>query len=126
MKKLSSFVNKLSPALLGLSLLCFSSLAPAQTAPPPIRVFASNGIKAVVEDMKGPVEKTTGHPLAVIFDSTAGLRKRISAGEAFDVALLTTDGTEALVKEGSLNASTRVELARAGVGVGYKTGTPKL
>ena len=114
-----------SSALLGFSFVFFSSLAAAQTTAAPLRIFASNGVKAVVEDMKSPVEKTTGHPLAVIFDSTAGLRKRIAAGEAFDVALLTSDGAEELLKNGTLNASTSADLARAGVGVGYRTGTPK-
>jgi len=113
--------------LLGLSLFCFSFISPAQTPPasPPLRIFASNGIKAVVEDLKRPVEKSTGRPLALIFDSTAALRKRIAEGEGFDLAILTTDATAELVKDGTLSAATSADLARAGVGVGYRTGTPK-
>jgi molybdate transport system substrate-binding protein len=117
-------MKTLSSALLGFSILCFTSLAADQTHAP-LRILASNGIKAVVEDMKASVEKTTSRPLAIIFDSTTGLRKHIDAGEAFDVALFTSEGAEPLLKNGTLDPSTSAILARAGVGVGYRTGTPK-
>lgn len=116
----------MKPLTLILALLSLSALAPAQSpSGAPVRIFASNGIKAVVEDLKKPLEKSSGHPVSLIFDSTAGLRKRISSGEAFEIALLTTEATDALIKDGTLTAASRTDLARAGVGVGYKTGSPK-
>jgi ABC-type molybdate transport system substrate-binding protein len=83
-------------AHLTLSSLCiFSSLACAQ-APAPLRVFASNGVKAVAEDLKGQAEKATGRSIVLTFDSTAGLRKHIAAGEPWDVALITSEAVDAL------------------------------
>ena len=113
-----------TPALLTLTSLCIFSHASAQ-APGPLRVFASNGIKAVAEDLKPQTEKTTGRPISFTFDSTVGLRKRIAAGEPWDVAIFTSDAVDSLIKDGSLNASTRTDFATVGVGVGYKTGTKK-
>ncbi len=111
-------------ALLTSAALCCASLLSAQT-PAPLRVFASNGVKAVAEDLKTQTEKKIGRPIALTFDSTAGLRKHIAAGEPWDVALLTSDAVDAMIKDGTLNGSTRADLARVGVGVGYKTGTAK-
>jgi molybdate transport system substrate-binding protein len=108
-----------------LSSLCIlSSLACAQ-APAPLRVFASNGVKAVAEDLKGQAEKATGRSIVFTFDSTAGLRKYIAAGDPWDIALVTSEAVDTMIKDGSLNASTRADLARVGVGVGYKTGARK-
>jgi molybdate transport system substrate-binding protein len=110
-------------AHLTLNTLCiFSSLACAQT-PAPLRVFASNGVKTVAGDLKVQAEKAAGRSIAFTFDSTAGLRKHIAAGEPWDVALLTSAAIDAMLQDGSLNASTRADLARVGVGVGYKTGS---
>jgi ABC-type molybdate transport system substrate-binding protein len=102
------------------SFCIYSSLACAQ-APVPLRVFASNGVKSVDEDLRGQAEKASGRSIAFTFDSTASLRKRIAAGEPWDVAILTSDAIDAMVKGGSLNASTRAELARVGAISGFSS-----
>ena len=61
-----------------LSLILLASSAFAQE---PLHVFASNGVKAVAEDLKKAAEKSVGRPIELTFDSTAGLRKKIAAGE---------------------------------------------
>jgi molybdate transport system substrate-binding protein len=106
------------------SLWIYSSFAGAQT-PAPLRVFASNGIKTAAEDLKGQAEKATGRSIVFTFDSSSGLRKHIAAGEPWDVVLLTSTAVDAMAKDGSVDASSRVDLARVGVGVGYKTGAAK-
>jgi molybdate transport system substrate-binding protein len=93
--------------------------------PVPLRVFASNGIKAVVEELQPKCERAIGHPLAIEFNSAAVLKQRIDGGEAFDVALLTKETLDALIKEGKVTARTRTDLARAGIGVGIRAGAPK-
>src|SRR5262245_51384648 len=90
-----------------------------------IRVLASTGIQAAVEALKPQFEKASGDTLSVDFSTTATLRDRIEKGEAFDVAILTDDAIDALIKSGALDASTRAELARVGIGVAYKKGAPK-
>ena len=90
-----------------------------------IRVLASNGIKAAVEALRPPFEKATGHTLSVDFSTSATLKERIEKGEAFDVAILTDDVVEALIKSGALASSMRTELARVGIGVGSRQGAAK-
>jgi molybdate transport system substrate-binding protein len=90
-----------------------------------IRVLASNGIKAAVEELGPQFEKASGHTLSVDFSTAATLRERIEKGEAFDVAILTDDAVDALIKSGALTSAMRAELARVGIGVGYRKGATK-
>jgi molybdate transport system substrate-binding protein len=106
---------------LTVGVLCTSATA-ARAAE--IRVLASTGIQVAVEALKPQFEKATGDTLSVDFSTTATLRDRIEKGEAFDVAILTDDAIDALIKSGALDASTRAELARVGIGVAYRKGAP--
>jgi molybdate transport system substrate-binding protein len=97
--------------------------APAEAAE--IRVLASNGIKAAIEALRPQIETTTGSTLSIDFSTAAGLRDRIDKGEAFDVAILTDEAIDALIKSARVSPMGRAELARVGIGVGYRKGAPK-
>ena len=90
-----------------------------------IRVLASNGVKAAVEELQPQLEKASGSTLSIDFSTTAALRERIEKGEAFDLAILTDDAVEALIKAGKLSSTKRARLARVGIGVGYRKGAAK-
>src|SRR6202162_1998623 len=93
--------------------------------PAPIHVLVSNGVRAVVEDLQPQCEKAIGHPLMVEYSAAALLRQKVDAGEPFDVALLTTEATDELIKEGKVAADSRADLGRVGVGGGIRAGAPK-
>lgn len=105
--------------------LVLTMLAAAAAAQPAMRVLSSNGMKAVLEDLQPQVERELGRALAVQFDTTAGLRAKIEAGEAFDVTLLTTEAVDALAKSGKIAAASVVPLGRGGLGVGVRKGAAK-
>jgi molybdate transport system substrate-binding protein len=115
-------------------LAVWSLPAAAQTAPvrvlrEPIaenslRVFASNGVKAVIVELEPQCERATGSRLAMQFGSTTDLVKKIDGGEPFDLALLTHEAADQLEKAGKV-APKPVHLARCGVGVGIRSGAPK-
>ena len=90
-----------------------------------IRVLASNGVKAVMEDIRPQCERTTGHPLAVQFNTTASLKERVEAGEAFDVAIFTSEVMDDLIKEGKIAGGTRADVSRVGIGIGIRAGAPR-
>ena len=98
---------------------------PALSQAAPIHVLVSNGVRAVVEDLQPQCEKAIGHPLAIEYSAAALLKQKVDAGESFDVALLTTEVTDELIKEGKIAADSRVDLGRVGVGVGIRAGAPK-
>jgi molybdate transport system substrate-binding protein len=97
--------------------------APAKDAE--LRVFASNGVKAVMEELLPQCERVIGHPVAIQFGPTAVLKRRIDAGEAFDATFLTTEAIDGLIQEGKLAAGTRAVVGRAGIGVAVRKGAPK-
>ena len=97
---------------------------PAVAQNAPVRVLASNGVKAVIEELQPQCERAVGRPLAIQFASTADLMKKVDAGEAFDLAVLTSEAIDQLVKSGKVGPKA-TPLARSGVGVGVRTGAPK-
>jgi molybdate transport system substrate-binding protein len=104
--------------------LCVAMAAPTgQNAP--IRAFVSNGVKTVIDDLRPQWEKAAGHPVSFEFGTTAALKQRLEAGEAFDVAVLTSEAIADLVKDGKIAGASRAELARCGIGMGIRAGAAK-
>src|SRR5262245_10658456 len=81
-------------AILGTVVLLGSASAQAAD----LRVLASNGVKAAIEELKPQLEKASGSTLSIDFSTTAALRERIEKGETFDVAILADDAIDALIK----------------------------
>jgi molybdate transport system substrate-binding protein len=92
---------------------------------PPLRVLASNGMKAVVEDLRGQLEREVGRPLNIEFNTSAAVRQRIESGEAFDVAILTSEVINDLAKAGKIASNSVVDLGRSGIGFGVRSGAAK-
>jgi molybdate transport system substrate-binding protein len=90
-----------------------------------VKVFCTNGVKAVVEDLIPKFEKTTGHKVVISYEPSTQIRKRIDAGEAFDLAMMTTALVDEEVKAGKLVANTRAFLARSGLGLSIRAGSKK-
>jgi 4-carboxymuconolactone decarboxylase len=97
------------------TLLCLAAASPA--AAQSLTVLSSNATKALIEELGPQYDKATGQKLTLRFDNSAALRARIEKGEAFDVAVLTTTVVSDLAMAGKLTASSRVNIARAGVGM---------
>ena len=106
--------------LLGLTVV---ALADAQA--PPVRVLASNGVRAVLKDLIPQCERAVGRPLAVEFALSASIKRRIEDNESFDVTILASDVIDALIKEGRLAPRSRAGIGRSGVGVGIRAGAAK-
>ncbi len=101
----------------------FSQGAAAQTAE--VRVLASNGIKAVLEDLLPQSERAIGHPISVEYRPTAALKQEIDAGEPFDVAIVTVESIAQLSKEGKTTGGEGTPISRVGVGIGIRKGAPR-
>ena len=101
----------------------FARKAPAQGAE--LRVLTSDGMKPAVEELAPQVEHSIGRKLATEFDASKTLRDKVQSGVPFDVAILTSDVIDDLVKQGKIAAGTSTEVARTGMGVGIRAGSPK-
>jgi molybdate transport system substrate-binding protein len=89
-----------------------------------VRVLTAGAMKSVVLEMAPDFEKQTGHKVLVANDTAGGLKKRISGGEAVDVAIITPRIVDELIAEGKLAEGSRVDLAKVGIGVAVKAGAP--
>lgn len=91
----------------------------------PLRLLSSNGVRAAVEALQPQIEKTLGLRLSAEFSTATALKRKIDAGEAFDVAILTPSLIDDLVTHGKAAGDSRADIARVGVGVGAREGTPR-
>src|SRR5580692_4571721 len=90
-----------------------------------VRVLASNGIKAVVEDLLSQAEHKIGHPITVQYRPTAALKQEIDGGEPFDVVIVTVESIAQLSKEGKTAGGDGTPISRVGVGIGIRKGAPR-
>ena len=97
----------------------------ASTNAAPVRVLSSNGVKGMLDDLQPEIERAIGRPLSIEFSTSTALKAKIDQGEAFDVAVLVPTLLQELASQGHLAGESQVNLARTGVGVGSRDGTPK-
>ena len=102
------------------ALLSGPSFAHAQTKP--LHMLCSNGMRAVVEELKPQLERAAGQPLSIDYDTSAAVRQKIEAGADFDVAVLTVEVIDALAKAGKVAPDSVGALGRSPVGVGVRAG----
>ena len=89
-----------------------------------IKLLTTGAMKEVVLSVIPDFEKRTGHKVSVD-NATAGvLSRRIRDGETFDVTVNTPAMIDELIRAGKIVAGSRFDLARVGVGVAIKQGTP--
>jgi molybdate transport system substrate-binding protein len=90
-----------------------------------IKVFSSAAPRGVLTELTNDFERTTGHRLAIHYEFSTDLKRRIEAGDRFDVAILPPDMADDLMRRGKLAAGSRVDLGRTGLGVAVRRGAPK-
>ncbi len=90
-----------------------------------IKVLSGNGARAAVAELGDQFQRASGHRVTIDFAVNPEVKKRIDAGEAFDVAILNPPVLDALIKEGKVLRETRSVLGRAGIGAAVREGAPK-
>ncbi len=108
--------------LIGLGLAGWAVVSGAAAAD--LRVLTAGAYKPVVVALAPAFEQRTGHRLVIDNDTAGALVRRISAGEAFDLVLLTPGGLEQLAKAGKVDTGASVWLAKVAIGVAVKQGAP--
>ena len=90
-----------------------------------IKVFATVGVKSVLEEILPKFEKATGNKVAITWSTAALLMKRVQAGEEADALVLIKGNVETLQKEGKIVPGTDVIFSKSIFAVGVKAGAPK-
>ena len=90
-----------------------------------LKVLSAFGMQSVLEDLGLKFERATGHKLAISFATGGATVKRVQGGDAADVVITLRQGIDTLVKDGKAVAGSVTVLARAGIFVAVRKGTPK-
>src|ERR1051326_1429239 len=104
MKKLRSIA-----ALLGL-LVLVQSASSAE-----LKIFGSRVTKVIVGELGPQFEKATGHSPVVVADVAQVMKRRIEAGEPFDLAVLVDFQIDDLIKTCKLLADSPANIMSSGI-----------
>ena len=96
----------------------------AQANAAQLKVMASGAMAHALEEISQDYAKKNGHTLIFVAGTTGTLQDKIRGGDKPDVIQVTTPGIDALEKEKLIVPGTRIELARALIGVAVKDGAP--
>jgi molybdate transport system substrate-binding protein len=90
-----------------------------------IKVISGGAFKQVLNALAAQYQKAGGNELDLTYRTVGQHLKLIQSGEEFfDVAVLTPEAIDGLIKDGKVVAGSRADLAKTGVGVVVKAGAP--
>jgi molybdate transport system substrate-binding protein len=111
--------------LLAAAVVGFSMLVGQGAAAADIHILSVTPFKTTLDELGPQFERTTGHKLTIRYDVSAALKRRIEAGEPFDLALILAPIIDDLLRQGKVAAGTRTDIARGAIGVAIKKGATK-
>src|SRR5262250_474891 len=89
-----------------------------------IKVLSSLAHREAYLELVPQFERVTGHSVSTTWAGTVDIVKRLSAGELFDLVIVSSTAVDDLIKAGKLIGN-RVNLARTGIGVAVRAGAPR-
>jgi molybdate transport system substrate-binding protein len=110
------------PSSIGLTILLVVSVS-AEAAD--IKVLSGNGARAAVSELGAQFERASGHKVTIRFEVNPEVKRKIEAGESFDVAILNPPVLDDLIKQSKIAPDTRAVIGRSGIGVAVRQGATK-
>ncbi len=114
-----------------LALLCTLPLAlealGSEALAADIRLLTTGAFKPIAQDIIPDFEKQTGHHIILTNDTAGAIVRRVNAGEAFDVVVLTQAALDKMVAAGNgkLAEETITPLIQVGIGVAVRLSAPR-
>src|SRR5438105_3954396 len=90
-----------------------------------IKVLSSLATREAHLELVPQFERATGHKVTTTWAGTVDIVKRISAGEHFDLIVASSSAIDDLIRNGKIENGSRVDIARSGIGVAVRRGTPR-
>jgi molybdate transport system substrate-binding protein len=108
------------------AMLALGLVACAQTAlADEIKVMATAAAKETYLELVPQFEKATGHKVVTIWSGTADMMKRLQGAETVDLVIIGSNSLDELIKLGKVEAGSRVDFVKSGVGVAVRAGARK-
>jgi molybdate transport system substrate-binding protein len=90
-----------------------------------LKILSGGAMQGLMAEAAPLFERDAGHKLSVEIGLTSALRKAITEGAVFDVALLPRPDLDALARDGRIAARSVTDIARSAIGVAVRAGAPK-
>jgi molybdate transport system substrate-binding protein len=90
-----------------------------------IKVLGAVGVREVMLDLGPKFERATGHTLAMTFDASGVIVRRIETGETVDVIMILRSSFERLTQAGKIAPGSVTDLASSIAAVAVRHGAPK-
>ena len=112
-----------------LALTC-ALLTPATVRAAEIKVVTSGAFTAAYLELVPEYERATHNKLVTEFGPSMGTTHnaipiRLERGEAIDVVIMAAPALDDLIKQGKVQADSRVDLVRSNIGMAVKAGAPR-
>jgi molybdate transport system substrate-binding protein len=105
--------------------LLLSGLGAGSAGAAEITVLSTQATEQGCRELLPQFEKASGHTVKIVYTGTLNVKKRVAAGEPFDVLIMASPDIDDFLKSGTLVPGSRVDIARSGVGIGVPAGAPK-
>ena len=105
----------------GLSMVAFIADGSAMD----IKVLSPVALKPVLAKVAPEFERSTGNKLVISWGESGSIKADVEKGVPFDIAVMTPNFADDLVKQGKLDGETKTPVARSGIGVAIRRGAPK-
>jgi len=90
-----------------------------------IKVISTRATEELYRELVPQFEKSSGHKVTTTFTGTAEVQRRIESGERYDVIIMVDAAIDDYIRSGKVVPGSRVDIARATIGVGIRAGLPK-
>ena len=90
-----------------------------------ITVLSTQAPEQACRELLPQFEKASGHTVKISYTGTLDAKKRIAAGQPFDLLIMASPDIDGFITSGTLAPGSRVDLAKSGVGIGVRAGAPK-
>jgi len=90
-----------------------------------LHILSTHAVMELLRALRPELERASGSALAVSYDPTQALKRRIAEGAAFDLVIATREALDELARAGKVVAESRRALARSGLGVSVRKGAAK-
>jgi len=87
-----------------------------------LKILGAGPVKRGVSRLAADFEKSSGHKVSVEFAGAPGVRERVLAGEAVDVAVVPQSAMEEFEKQGKVVAGTSALMGRSRMGIVVRKG----
>ena len=92
---------------------------------PEIKILSTTAMKTSLDELAPEFERLNDAKLTFTFGPSARIAKLVADGEDNDVAIVTSQGIEDLIRQGRIVAGTRADIARSAMAMAVQKGAPK-